>query len=157
MTKHILHLILIIIYFILGAYATTDVSRLLKGAVTSIYDPNCYCPSCGTKIPLRSQIPVISYLINRGKCSYCHHKITRTDILPEILLPLGFLSFSYILHFSFYAYLVCIGLFEGYKFLCLVYYGARTSGFLKNLVFSLLMNSLLFLLLGFFFFLANVL
>lgn len=155
MHKFLFHLFLIITYYVIGAYATTDVSRLLKGATVPIYDSNCYCPSCGSKIPLRNQIPIISYLINKGKCNQCHSMISLSDLLPEIILPIGFLLISYLLHFSVLAYLLCICLFEGYKILSIVHHKPRENDFLKNFIVSLIFNIFIFLLLGFFFFIAN--
>lgn len=157
MQKYLIHFILIIIYFVLGAYATTDVSRLLKGATTPISDPYCYCPSCGSVIPLRSQLPIISFMINKGKCTHCHNMISLCDILPEIILPAGFIFFSYFFYFTLKAYFSCMFLFEAYKFVSIVYYKPRETAFFKNLMFSLVINIFLFVLLGFFFFLANIL
>lgn len=156
MHKFILHLILIIAYFVIGAYATSDVSRLLKGATISVTNPSCYCPFCNAHIPLRFQIPVLSYLLGKGKCRSCGHGISLLDILPEILLPSGFIILSYSLHFSILGYLCCILLFESYKCVSIIHYQPRESQFLKNLLISILYNFIIFLFLGFLFFLINL-
>ena len=46
-------------FYILGAYATTDILRLLKGSAVSVTAPDCYCPICHNKIALKEQLPII--------------------------------------------------------------------------------------------------
>ena len=157
MDKTIVEILLILAFFVIGAYATTDVSRLLKGASLSISNPSCFCPYCGSQIPLHSQVPIISYILGKGKCRTCHHKIPLIDILPEILLPIGCILLSYLFKFSLAAFLACILLFEGYKTAMLLYYGPRENKFLQNLFVSVLFNVLVFLLMGFLFLLINLL
>lgn len=156
MEKLLVEILLILIFFVIGAYATTDVSRLLKGATISISNPSCFCPYCGSRIPLHSQIPVVSYILGKGKCHICEHKIPLVDILPEILLPIGCMILSYLLHFSVFAYCSCILLFEGYKAVMIVYYGPRENKFVHNLMVSVIFNIFVFLLLGFLFLLINL-
>jgi len=51
----------------------------------SIVRPASYCISCKRKIPFYDNIPVISYIILRGRCRYCREKIPLNNLLIEII------------------------------------------------------------------------
>jgi prepilin signal peptidase PulO-like enzyme (type II secretory pathway) len=156
MTTFILHLCLISVYLIIGAYATTDTSRLIKGAILPVTYPYCHCPYCNTKISLRHQIPIFSYMKSHGQCRICHHRINRLDILPEILLPTVFVILTYPLRFNLFSFILCIILFEGYKIIMIIYYHPREEYFFRNFLISFLYNIVIFSILGFIFILINI-
>lgn len=151
----IIYLSIIISFFVVGAYATTDVSRLLKGADTAISDPFCYCGNCHHKLKLAAQIPILSYLRNKGRCSYCRNPIPFTDILPEILLPACFLLIVCLMGVSLRGFLSCVLLFESYKLIMILKYHHRESRFLASLTISLINNLFIFSCVGLLFLIAN--
>ena len=51
----------------------------------SIVTPRSKCPSCGTPILERDNIPVVSWLILRGKCRACRARISARYPLVELL------------------------------------------------------------------------
>jgi leader peptidase (prepilin peptidase)/N-methyltransferase len=57
----------------------------------SIVSPPSHCPKCKTNIKSYHNIPVLSWLLLRGKCAYCGSKIHWHYILIEILTPVLFL------------------------------------------------------------------
>ena len=61
--------------------------------------PGSRCPHCGHKITPLENIPVISYLFLRGKCSGCHQRISPRYPLIEIVTAV--LSVSVAAHFGF--------------------------------------------------------
>jgi len=61
--------------------------------------PASRCPHCGHKIRFYENIPVLSYLWLRGKCSSCHHSISIR--YPSIELLAGILSAVIAWHFGF--------------------------------------------------------
>lgn len=63
----IVHFFIIFAFYILSAYATTDILRLLKGSTLPANSAHCYCPNCNSKIALKDQIPILSYFLNHGK------------------------------------------------------------------------------------------
>ncbi len=71
----------------------------------SIVKPNSFCPECKKSIKWYDNIPIISYLILRGKCRYCGAKIGINSFLLELLggilflLTFVFYGFSYDLIF----------------------------------------------------------
>lgn len=51
----------------------------------NIASPRSMCPSCGHKITILENIPVISYLFLKGRCSQCHARISiRYPIIETI-------------------------------------------------------------------------
>ncbi|NNJ92362.1 MAG: prepilin peptidase [Gammaproteobacteria bacterium] len=65
----------------------------------SLSTPSSACPSCGHKIRAWENIPVLSYLFLRGKCSACGTDISLR--YPVIELITGLLSFAIAWHFGF--------------------------------------------------------
>jgi prepilin signal peptidase PulO-like enzyme (type II secretory pathway) len=61
MATMIIRTAIIMCFYIIGAYATTDIVRLLKGARLAVWTQSCYCPVCNNCIKLVEQIPIISY------------------------------------------------------------------------------------------------
>ena len=58
---------------VIGAYCTTIDYRIQKDL--PLITKYCFCPSCGHKLAVIHQIPVISWFFLRGKCHYCREAI----------------------------------------------------------------------------------
>ncbi len=65
----------------------------------SLSTPASHCPACGHKIRFYENIPVLSYLLLRGKCSAC--KATISPRYPLVELLTGGLSLVVAWHFGF--------------------------------------------------------
>ncbi len=62
----------------------------------SLINPGSFCPKCKKKIMFYDNIPIVSYIILRGKCRYCQQKISITYPIIELLTGFTFLiSFIY--------------------------------------------------------------
>lgn len=59
----------------------------------SIIYPPSRCPKCKTKLGVPDLIPVISYLMLRGRCRYCNEKISVRYPVVEALTAALFLMF----------------------------------------------------------------
>ena len=59
--------------------------------------PRSHCPKCGAVIRSFENIPVISYLIKKGKCQHCHNKISIQYPLIEIATGIltGFVAYKF--------------------------------------------------------------
>lgn len=68
----------------------------------SIIFPNSHCPHCSHLLRFWENIPVLSWIALRGKCSQCHHSISIRYPLIEILTGLlsAFVSCRWGLHWS---------------------------------------------------------
>lgn len=53
------------------------------------------CLHCGKRIKWYDNIPVVSWLVLRGRCRNCHKKIGIADFLSEISLAVAFLMLSW--------------------------------------------------------------
>jgi len=51
----------------------------------SIVRPSSYCVSCNRKIPFYDNIPLVSYILLKGRCRYCKEKIPLNNFLIEII------------------------------------------------------------------------
>jgi leader peptidase (prepilin peptidase) / N-methyltransferase len=82
----------------------------------SIIYPRSYCPFCNTPIPFYLNIPIISYIILRGKCFFCSAAIPFqyfiVEALTAYLAVLNFFKFGIcataLIYFIFTASLIVI-------------------------------------------------
>jgi leader peptidase (prepilin peptidase)/N-methyltransferase len=85
----------------------------------SMITPPSFCPSCGRRLKVYELVPIVSYLVFRGKCRTCGHVIPIQLLVVEILTPLLYLflygrfgitplffSFAYLISLFFYLSLV---------------------------------------------------
>jgi len=73
----------------IGSFLNVIIYRLPKGI--SIIKPPSHCPSCRGKIKFYDNIPLISFIMLRGKCRYCGAKISPIYPLVEGLTGIAFL------------------------------------------------------------------
>lgn len=91
--------IFLVLLFVLGAcfgsFLCCQVRRMqYKSTHKNIKKLNkrSICPHCKVKLAWYDNIPIISWIILRGKCRKCHHKIGLAEILSEVLMALAFLA-----------------------------------------------------------------
>jgi leader peptidase (prepilin peptidase) / N-methyltransferase len=97
-----------------GSFLNVLIFRIPEGQ--SIVLPSSHCPKCGHAVRVYDNIPIISYLILRGKCRDCHEKISvqypiveAITALMSLFLFLKFgLSFKYLSSFIFTCALITI-------------------------------------------------
>lgn len=65
----------------LGSFLNVCVYRLPLGR--SVVSPPSSCPSCGTRLAWRDNIPVLGWLFLRGRCRYCRTRISAQYPLVE--------------------------------------------------------------------------
>jgi leader peptidase (prepilin peptidase)/N-methyltransferase len=58
----------------------------------SIILPRSHCTDCGKSLPVYLNIPILSYIILKGKCKYCGAKIHIHHLMVEIITPLVFIA-----------------------------------------------------------------
>ena len=72
-----------------GSFLNVCVYRLPLGI--SVVTPRSACPRCKHGIALYDNLPVLSWLILRGRCRYCKTKISPRYLIVELLTGLLFL------------------------------------------------------------------
>lgn len=74
---------------IFGSFMNVLIYRLPRGF--SIISPASQCPSCKTPIKFYDNLPVISYLLLRGRCRHCGTTIPFRYLIVEITTAVVFL------------------------------------------------------------------
>lgn len=69
----------------LGSFLNVVIHRLPRNE--SVVYPPSHCPFCGHRIRPWENIPIISYVMLRGRCSACHTPIPPRYLLVEIITP----------------------------------------------------------------------
>ena len=68
----------------LGSFLNVVVSRVPLGR--SIVTPGSACRSCASPIAWYDNIPVVSWLMLRGRCRACHEPISPRYLFVELLM-----------------------------------------------------------------------
>lgn len=85
----------LVFLFILGASigSFVNVAALRFIADESIIYPPSHCPQCQHRLKPKDLIPIISYLLLKGKCRYCGEKISIQYPIVEFLMGILFVLF----------------------------------------------------------------
>jgi leader peptidase (prepilin peptidase) / N-methyltransferase len=92
-----------------GSFLNVLIFRIPEGQ--SIVLPSSHCQKCGHAVRVYDNIPIISYLILRGKCRDCHEKISLqypiVEAITAIMSLLLFLKFGLSLKYLFSFIFTC--------------------------------------------------
>lgn len=97
-----MEVVFLIIFFIfgsvLGSFYNVVGYRLPKGE--SILKPkHSYCPTCNNKLSYLEMIPILSYVIQGGKCKHCKEKIALfypfIELITGLLFSVSYYSFGF--------------------------------------------------------------
>jgi leader peptidase (prepilin peptidase)/N-methyltransferase len=96
---------------IIGSFLNVVIWRVPRGE--SIVRPASHCPGCGMQISPRDNIPVLSWLILRGRCRHCGSRISARYPLVELLTAALFAGmaayFGPAAELPAYLYLMAVG------------------------------------------------
>ena len=96
---------------VIGSFLNVVVWRVPRGE--SIVRPASHCPSCGHDIRSRDNVPVVSWLLLRGRCRDCSASISARYPAVELLTAAVWvafaLKFGYDAQLSAYLYLGAVG------------------------------------------------
>ncbi len=101
---------------IIGSFINVCIYRIPRGK--SIVYPPSSCPVCGARIKWYDNIPVLSYILLKGRCRNCKAKISpvypTVELLTAIYTVLVYLKFGLTVDFAFYlifGYMLIVGSF----------------------------------------------
>jgi leader peptidase (prepilin peptidase)/N-methyltransferase len=90
----------------IGSFLNVCIGRWPEGL--SVVKPRSRCPKCGHQIKASENIPILSWLMLRGKCSNCHERISIQYPVVELLVGLIWLDAYGHLGMSFTAFRVAV-------------------------------------------------
>jgi leader peptidase (prepilin peptidase) / N-methyltransferase len=73
---------------VLGSFLNVVIHRLPRGE--SLVHPRSRCPSCQTQIASYDNIPIVSWLVLRGRCRHCGARISARYPAVELVTALAF-------------------------------------------------------------------
>ena len=113
----------------IGSFLNVVIYRLPE-KLSIVYPPSA-CPGCSSKIKFYDNIPVLSYIILRGRCRKCGEKISplypMVELLTGVLFYLLFLKYFYASYFFYKINAFDFDFFRGYLYFNLIY---LISGFI---------------------------
>lgn len=109
--------ILISLYgLVIGSFLNVCIYRIPREE--SIVFPSSHCPNCGTKLKAYDLVPILSYIVQRGKCRYCGEKISPqypiVELLNSLVYILIYYKFGFSLNFLFYGIIFSILIVIGF-------------------------------------------
>ncbi|MDB3932526.1 prepilin peptidase [Candidatus Pelagibacter sp.] len=90
-----LTLIAFVIGSIVGSFYNVCIYRLPNDL--DVVSKSSFCTSCKYKIPFYLNIPIVSYILNFGKCKNCKNKISISYLIVEVLTASLFV-YAYMLY-----------------------------------------------------------
>ncbi|MCA1765623.1 MAG: prepilin peptidase, partial [Desulfobulbaceae bacterium] len=68
---------------IVGSFLNVVIFRLPEKEASIVF-PSSHCPGCRTKLHWYDNIPIVSFILLRGRCRYCRMAISRQYPLVEL-------------------------------------------------------------------------
>lgn len=73
---------------VVGSFLNVCIHRLPRSE--SVVRPGSHCPACGGPIAPYDNVPILSYLLLRGRCRACHARISPRYLLIELANGIGY-------------------------------------------------------------------
>lgn len=95
----IIAIFMFILGSVLGSFFHVVGSRLSEEGGSLLYPERSYCPHCGHVLQWYELIPLVSYLLQGGKCRNCHYHISISyfaiELFTGVLYTISYLSFGF--------------------------------------------------------------
>ena len=89
----------------IGSFLNVVIHRLPRGE--SVVRPRSRCPACATTIAARDNIPLLSFLLLRGRCRHCRARISARYPLVELVCGAAFAAITAAHGPTLFAALLC--------------------------------------------------
>lgn len=106
----IIYALLAVFGLLFGSFYLVVATRLPNNE--SVITPGSHCDNCKHELKWYELIPVISYILQGGKCRKCGAKIPIITVIIEIVTALAFCLSYYLYHFGygFFALIILLSL-----------------------------------------------
>lgn len=94
------YIIVFIMGTLFGSFLTLATYRIPLNK--DITHEHSFCPKCNHKLGFFDLIPILSFILLRGKCRYCGKKINPRYFLFEIITGISFVFLAYALDINIY-------------------------------------------------------
>jgi leader peptidase (prepilin peptidase)/N-methyltransferase len=91
---------------VVGSFLNVCIGRWPEGL--SVIKPRSRCPKCGHQIRATENIPIVSWLVLRGKCSQCRERISIQYPIVELLVGLIWLGAYFYFGLTFTSFRVAV-------------------------------------------------
>lgn len=96
--------------FLIGSFLNICIRHIPNSQFIILHDS--YCPSCNIRLEPWDMIPIVSYIMTKGKCRYCNASISFKYPIVEFVTGCMFLSlyfkFSHSIYFFMYSFFMAI-------------------------------------------------
>src|SRR3990167_4615259 len=79
---------------IIGSFLNAVIYRLPRG-ISLLHPKRSFCPSCQHSLAWWENLPVLSWIFLKGRCSHCHAPISWRYPLIEVITAFLFLACYY--------------------------------------------------------------
>ena len=87
-----MNIFLYTILFIIGAFCGSFAELTAYRMPLKIsWNKKAFCENCNKALSIYDQIPILSYIMLKGKCRYCKNKISKSKIITEIIFGIAFI------------------------------------------------------------------
>lgn len=117
------------IYWVIGGLATTNILRLTAGNTIPVLASKCVCDNCGAVISPFFQLPIISFILCKGKCRHCKTKLPIYALMLEIAVCVGMFAISCGFSFSILGVSLSFLYYECVRLVVLIRKGRRKDRF----------------------------
>ncbi|NSW89312.1 MAG: prepilin peptidase [Firmicutes bacterium] len=91
---------------VVGSFLNVCIYRIPRRE--SVVAGASHCPDCGRKIKWYDMVPVLSYILLKGRCRFCKNRISLRYPVVEFLNGITWLTLHIILGLSVWFVLSCI-------------------------------------------------
>jgi len=112
------YLIILLFGLVMGSFINVCIHRLPRNE--SIIHPSSHCPSCERPIRIYDNIPLISFILLKGRCRFCQAKIPLRYPWVEFIHGVGAISMAHqfslswaaLIYFLFFSSLVAVAFID---------------------------------------------
>ena len=138
MEKIVFYIAFFLICFHISGLATTNMLRLTRGNTRPVLDSKCCCDKCGHSIPPILQLPIVSYIICKGKCRNCKTQIPVFPLVLELVILCGMFLLQSVFGVSLLGVTLSFAYYEIVRVVVILKEGRREIAFAKQYVVAVL-------------------